>query len=726
MRVEEPFAFAQRIYFQVHTTFSVMPSPPDQVIQMPIRKWSLSLAAAAGILVFAAGCSGSNDQTQTPQPPASEETPSVIAPTATASPTSIPTVTATPSTEPDTPTPLLPNTTTSAPTSTPTIDAPTPTEAPTQTPTSVPTPQPEGVFPVPPDRDLVHLAQSLLIKSSEPIPRIVNPEPVSYQEGREDIFWITDLQSTETYTTTAVLRKVSPHAYWYVEDGLDVSQGDIDRAASEFEEQIYPRVSSAFGTEWKPGVDNDLRLTILNARLSGAAGYFSSVDEYPIQIHAQSNQREMVYMNARALKVGSRAYLGVLAHELLHAIQWNGDEGEETWVNEGLSEVAATVAGYETYHQSTFFNSPSRSLVHWPLEAGASSGNYGAAFLFLDFLATHHGDRNDLVALVQGPEDGIAAVDAYLEDLGSGATFRDVFKDWIIANFLDEPGGGPYSYPDYDVQVRVRGRISDFDEYESSVPQYAAEYTYIDFLEGDIEITFQGQQFTRLLPVQLDGDHCWWSNRGDSISSTLTRELDLSQVTEATLGFRIWFEVEEDWDYGYVQVSTDGGATWDIIETPNTSPRNPFGNSFGHGYTGNSEGWVEEQLDLGRYTGQRVLLRFHYVTDDALDGTGMCIDSISIPGIGFVDQGPTDAEWQIEGFVWTDNKVHQDYIVQLIEVGEETSVREMEIDSNNRGQILISDIEDLDDVVLVVAALAPATSQVASYTIKVERAKESG
>ena len=687
---------------------------------MPIRKWSLWLTAAAGILVFAAACGSSNNQTQVPPPQSSEETPTVIAPTATASPTSTPTITATPSPEPDNSTPIPPNTTTVAPTSAPTINVPTPTDAPTPTPTLTPIPQPKEAFPEPPDRNLFLLAQSLLIKSSEPISRIANPEPVSYQEGREDTFWITDLQSIEAYTTTAVLRKVSLHAYWYVEDGLDISQGDIDRAASEFEEQIYPKVSSAFGTEWNPGVDNDPRLTILNARLSGAAGYFSSVDEYPVQIHVQSNQREMVYMNARALKVGSRAYLGVLAHELLHAIQWNGDEGEETWVNEGLSEVAATVAGYQTFHQSTFFNSPAISLVHWPLETGSSSGNYGAAFLFLDFLATHYGDRNDLVAFVQGPEDGIVAVDAYLEKIGSDATFRDVFKDWIIANFLDEPEGGPYSYPDYDVQVRVRGRISDFDEYESSVPQYAAEYTYIDFKEGDIELSFQGQQSNRLLPVHLDGGNCWWSNRGDSISSTLTRELDLSQVTEATLGFKIWFEVEEDWDYGYVQVSTDGGTTWDILETPNTSPRNPVGNSFGHGYTGNSEGWIEEQLDLGRYTGQRVLLRFHYVTDDTLNGTGMCIDSISVPEIGFVDEGPTDAEWQIEGFVWTDNEMPQDYIVQLIEVSEETRVREMEMDSNNRGQILISDIGDLEDVVLVVAALAPATSQVASYMIKVE------
>ena len=43
---------------------------------------------------------------------------------------------------------------------------------------------------------------------------------------------------------------------------------------------------------------------------------------------------------AGLMKVGSNQYLSVLAHELQHAVHWNGDRTEDTWVNEGLSEVA--------------------------------------------------------------------------------------------------------------------------------------------------------------------------------------------------------------------------------------------------------------------------------------------------------------------------------------------------------------------------------------------------
>ena len=571
-------------------------------------------------------------------------------------------------------------------------------------------------FPAAPDRDLYELARSLLLKTAGAIPRVVNPQPVSYTEGRKDTFHLTDLTDVRSYTSEATLRLVTPHAYWYVEDGVNVSQAALGNAARIYEEEIYPRVTAVFGTEWTPGVDNDPHITILNARLRGVAGYFSSVDEYPAAVNQFSNQREMIYMTA-ALRIGSKRYLAVLSHELQHAIHWNGDPSEETWINEGLSEVAASVAGYRPTHQDAFLGSPTVSLVNWPDQVAP---HYGAAFLFFDYLAFHYGSLQDLKMLVKEPLDSIQGINAYLSDLGYDLTFRDVFKDWVVANLLDEPGGGPHSYPDRDVQVRVTARMGEFGERKASIPQYSAEYTALDIIEGDIKVRFQGRKWTPLLPVLLDEGGCWWGNRADSVSSTLTRTLDLSGVDRATLRFRTWFDIEEDWDYGYVEVSADGGSTWDIIQAPGTSPLNPVGNSFGPGYTGQSNGWLDVEVDLTSYVGQEVLLRFHYVTDDAINGSGLCIDDISVPEIGFFDGGQGDGGWQAAGFLRIDNQVPQDYIVQVIEVGEETRVREMPLDEDNRGELVIKGLEDLDEAVVVVAALAPKTLQNAAYTLVVE------
>ena len=605
-------------------------------------------------------------------------------------------------------------------------DSPAPTFAPDSTlgpigttaaATPGPTPGPAAAFPDAPERDLYELARALLLKSPDPIPRIVNPDPVSYTQGRQDTFWLTDLEALRPYTIQATLRLVTPHAYWYVEDGSNASQSDLERAAGVFEAEIYPRVSAAFGTEWTPGIDNDPHLTVLHARLRGAAGYFSSVDEYPSSVHPHSNQREIIYIDGNASgRIGSRQYLAVLSHELQHAIHWNGDSSEETWITEGLSEVAAAVAGYRPTNQNAFLISPTVSMINWPDHIASY---YGAAFLFLDYLATHYGTRADLALLVKEPADGIQGIDAYLAGLGYNATFRDVFKDWTVAVLLDEPGG-PYGYPDKDVRVRVTARMDKSGQRESSIPQYSAEYTAINVLRGDIRVRFQGQRENTLLPTSLDGGNCWWSNRGDSISSTLTQELDLSGLDTATLRFRTWFDVEEDWDYAYVEVSTDGGSTWDILPAAGTSTRNPLANSFGPGYTGRSDGWLEAEVDLTAHARQTVLLRFHYVTDDAINNIGLCVDDISVPEIALLGGGLSEDGWQAEGFLRTDNRVPQDYIVQIIEVGDETRVREMALDGNNFGEMTIRDLEGLDEVTVVVAALAPKTDQEASYTLTIE------
>jgi hypothetical protein len=126
-------------------------------------------------------------------------------------------------------------------------------------------------------------------------------------------------------------------------------------------------------------------------------------------------------------------------------------------------------------------------------------------------------------------------------------------------------------------------------------------------------------------------------------------------------------------------VSSDDGATWQILRGPSTTDANPNGNSYGWGYTGLSgdgPSWIEEQVDLSVYAGQRILIRFEYVTDDAINHPGWAIDDISIPELGYQDdvEGGDDG-WLAEGFVQTNSFVPQGYLVQLITFGRRGSKR---------------------------------------------------
>ena len=168
------------------------------------------------------------------------------------------------------------------------------------------------------------------------------------------------------------------------------------------------------------------------------------------------------------------------------------------------------------------------------------------------------------------------------------------------------------------------------------------------------------------------------------------------------------------WDYAYLEVSTDGGQKWIILEAPHTSAENPVGNSFGMGYTGESGGWIEESVDLTPYAGQEILLRFQYITDDAVNGAGLCLRRIFVPE---VQPGPLSGGWQAKGFILIDNRVAQDYIVQVIEMDEQNRVSVMKLDGSNDGEVLINAPQNLNRLVMAVAALAPKTLQPATYTI---------
>ena len=581
-------------------------------------------------------------------------------------------------------------------------------------------------FPDAADRDLFRLTKELVPGSGD-IPRTLPGEAVQLQVGHTDTFWLVDLADTETYQSGFRLALVTSHAYWYIEEGLDVSLSGLKRSASRFEKTIYPVVTDVFGSEWNPGIDNDPRLNILNARLKGVAGYFSSTDEYPTAVRPRSNQREIIYVNALNVPPGGANYDQVLAHELQHAIHWNADASEDTWINEGLAELSSSIALDSSFSIRQFLRGAPISLINWPTSSVRGIANYGAASLFMHFFTEHFGGQGNLKALLAQPEDGIAGIDAYLDETGYEKRFEDVFRLWAAANILDEDigDGGPIlGYGDLDVRAAISGNIKGLNDIRAEIPQYAVEYTELRSISEPVTLSFQGPTTVPLLPVDVGSSGCWWSNSGDSIDATLSHRVDLPRGSTASMDYEVWFEIEEDWDYVYVEVSVDGGENWMIIESPATSPENPIGNGFGPGYTGRSGGWLKESIDLSPFAGGDVWVRFQYVTDDAINASGACFRDLSIsidgaaPGIA-----ADDPDWEAQGFVFTDNVVRQEFQVQLITSGDEPQVRQVPLDANNAGEVTVLPPGDGERLIVAAAALAEKTRQPVSYTLSVAPAQ---
>ena len=589
---------------------------------------------------------------------------------------------------------------------------------PTVTPTTL-APLPRSLPHELPESDLHALAERLggVPKGAY---RTLQVVPTDQEAGHRQEFFVTDIAADTTYVVDATLRVVSPNAYWFVDDELDIPEEELQRAANEYESNVRPVLLEAFGDVWNPGVDGDPRLTVLHTDLGGnVAGYFDPRHEFPRRTHPNSNEREMLFMDGAAFRPGSPDYMKVLAHELQHAIHWAHDPGEDSWVNEGLSEVATELLGYSPTFIDAFLSRPSTQLTFWE-ELGGSIPHYGAATLFMIYLLEHYGDSGSLRDLIADPADGVEGINAFLR--AHSKTFDEVYADWIVANYLDAETGR-YGYSNHQVQVRRVDRIGELGETTGHLAPYSSRYFELGSLPRDIVVEFEGDSATRQIATHCySGEGCWWGNRGDSIDTKLTREFDLTNVSTATLEFMMWFDIEEDWDYAYVEASADGGETWTILEGDHTTEDNPVGNSYGHGYTGASNGWLQERVDLTPFAGSELLIRFEYITDAAVYEDGFVIDDIAIPELDFVDDAEGDGGWDARGFERIDNVVPVDYLVLVIERRRDGTdiVRRMEIDEDGLGTIALSGVGDtVQEAVVVVSPLARNTHQLSQFTLRV-------
>jgi immune inhibitor A len=574
-----------------------------------------------------------------------------------------------------------------------------------------------------PSRDLLDLAHRLSgLKEAPADP--VNPLPQSLSVGDHHLFQLVMMadpgaaadQPPHAIDVWATLRAVTPHGYFYVQDDESVSQEEIDQAAQRFEDEVYPTVTAAMGRERSPGVDNDVHVTVFNGPLQGAAGYFSDMDGYPKALAPLSNEREMVYLDL-SLVMGSDAYSSVLAHELQHLIHTDGNPREDVWINEGVSVVAQTLVGQKADYSSSFLPEPDTQLTQWEAN-GDNYAHYGAAGLFFHYLALRSGGVNALHDVVFESGKGISGVDNFLL-LHGGLTFDDLFADWTVANYT----GGPADYLTGDERAATAAVLDEAKSAQATVHQFAADYIEVDLPGRSGTLAFDGAEAVPILADEAhSGSGQWWSGRGDDIDTTLTREIDLENVDSATLRFWTWFDIERWYDYGYVEVSTDDGATWQILRGNESTDDDPVKQAYGPGYTGQSgdgstPAWVEESIDLTPFADQKVLLRFEYVTDGGLSTSGWAIDDVSVPEIGLSDDAESDGGWDAHGFQRITQPIGQQFIVQVIDVSNGSQVQRVALDAANDATIqLPAPSQGTTEYVIVVAATSEGTSEEAQYT----------
>lgn len=583
-----------------------------------------------------------------------------------------------------------------------------------------------------PTADLIMLAEKF--EGKKGIPLQVSTPPANYQIGDSLDFYKLNTDTDEMTITTAILRYASDSVYFWVEQGINVEQYQLKDMMETFVNEIYPINQEFFGKEWIPGVDKDPHLYIFYGKDLGVhlAGYTSSTDSVLKQAHEYSNEHEMFAINADVQMFSDPYTLSVMAHEFQHLIHGYHDPNEETWLNEGFSELSTLLNGYDAGgFDSLFASKPDLQLNTWSADSNENDYHYGASFLYTTYLLDRFGEEITK-QVVADPLNGFASIDHVFQSnnlvdgiTGKLITADDFFADWTITNYFLDPdlGDGRYDYSNYPNAPFASATevINDCGniQFAADVQQYGADYFEIICPDQQVKMHFEGAPTVTVLPDVAGEGKFMWSNRADTSATSLTREFDLTGISgPVTLTYQTWYDVETDYDYVYL-LASENGMDWEILETPSCTSYDISGNSYGCGYNGQSNRWLTESVDLSKFAGKKIMLSFEYVTDTAVNGEGFILDNVAIPEIGYsTDFELNDGGWEGKGFVRIDNSVPQTFLVSIVTDSGTGSVQKFSLQSGETLDLVLEPLPAYDHYVVIVSGSSRYSRQSASYNLE--------
>ncbi len=584
-----------------------------------------------------------------------------------------------------------------------------------------------------PENDIYELACRLQDKCNIPTTLPAPAEPLKI--GATQKFWLVNADTNENFQINATLLYITPLTYFWAEEGVDVNEDDMKTLMDTFDQKIIPTDREFFGSEWTPGVDGDPHIYVLYAGGLGSniGGYFSSSDEYNPLVRQYSNAHE-AYVLTSLQPLGDEYAYSTLAHEFVHMIQFPNDRNDVSWINEGFAELGAFLNGYDVGGADwAYVQTPDLQLNAWATNDSPDFGlHYGQSFLYLTYFLDRFGEEATK-ALTANPENDLASVDDTLKTLnakdpqtGNQITADDVFMDWAAAMYLMDGsiGDGRYTFNNYPDAPQPSDTEVIFTCPQApvlrDVYQYGIDYVNVS-CAGDHTISFTGSTAIRMLPSDpYSGSYAFATNLGNESDMTLTREFDFTDVSgPINLSFNTWYDLEEDYDYLYLEVSEDG-ENWDIITTPSGTDKNISGSSYGWGYNGATNDWISENVDLSQYAGKKVQVRFEYITDMAVTGEGFLLDDVTVEAVNYKSDFETDdGGWIAAGFTRVQNIIPQTFRLTLIIKGGETTVQVIELNADQTADIPLS-LKDGEEAVLIVSGMSRYTREKSVYQIEIK------
>jgi len=290
------------------------------------------------------------------------------------------------------------------------------------------------------------------------------------------------------------------------------------------------------------------------------------------------------------------------------AIAMAATDGAFNSAVEGVDAVLDT-AGYATGRHTVFVRGR---------DAAGNWGAVSAAFLWLLDAA----EAARLVGVVTDIDDGTPVA----ADIAAGPFVT-----------VTNPVDGSYDLlllpGTYDVTARAEGYAPLTAEGVGVVAGLTTTLDlvltpYREILFDDVESGNMG--WTEQAPWAITDEasnspsHCWTDSPGgdygDEFNISLTSmEVDLTDMTGVVLEFSHTYELESGWDYGYLEISDDGGANWATVTS----------------YNGFQSSWETASVPLPQLDGvAEARIRFRLETDGSWTEDGWYVDDIILRGAG--------------------------------------------------------------------------------------------
>ena len=455
---------------------------------------------------------------------------------------------------------------------------------------------------------------------------------------------------------------------------------------------------------------------------------------------AQSTGSNRAYGGANA-----RLYEGTFAHEYQHLLEYYVDSDEDTWVNEGLSDYAQTLVGYvdtnllptvkeADSHIACFqgylgesFGGAENSLTRWEDQGGPEVlCDYGAAYSIMMYLQSHYGEKF-MSALHTQPGNGLVGLKRTLKQFKSSKTAQETVHDWLATMALDAAidGGKKNAVQGGEKKWLTSSQLKSEINWASpqsynslGAPSNGADYVRFgrpgkwvrakqlnrirfngaktlapDDVEWTVDQTppdgFTADNACGALPDAGTGAPALYSGCGENLDRSIVRPVTVP-ASGGDLTFESLYDIEEGWDFGFVQVSTDGGASWTSLPTADTTTEHDPGAVSNvveqlPGFTGESDGWTTQTADLSAYKGKKVLVGFRYITDPAANESGFYVRNIDAAGTKL--PSGSLAGWKT--ITQVSPQEVPGWTVQLVGIAKngKTWIHRMKLDGNFRGTL---------------------------------------